>query len=93
MRAISFALASTLAGLLALAQGSVVGETDCGGRCVSLLNDANNCGSCGRAATSLQVCRAGALTCAPGTGLCGDTCTDLARDPLHCGSCATACER
>ncbi len=68
------------------------GETDCDGRCVSLLADADNCGSCGNAATDLQVCRAGALACAPGTALCDGACTDLARDPLHCGSCDTACE-
>jgi hypothetical protein len=96
MRATSFVLASTLAGLAALAGCKTQiecpsGETNCGGRCVSLLSDANNCGSCGKAATSLQVCRAGALTCAPGTGLCDGTCTDLARDPLHCGSCTSAC--
>ena len=67
------------------------GETDCGGRCVSLLGDPLNCGRCGEAATPLQVCRAGALGCAPGVAVCDGACTDLARDPLHCGGCGTAC--
>jgi DNA-binding beta-propeller fold protein YncE len=67
------------------------GETDCAGRCVSLLADARNCGSCGNAATPLQVCRGGVLGCAPGVASCGGACTDLSRDPLSCGACGAAC--
>jgi hypothetical protein len=93
----TLALASAAALLAALAGCQKhltcpAGEADCGGRCVSLLTDAENCGRCGNAATSLQICRAGALACAPGTELCSGACTDVARDPLHCGDCDTACE-
>jgi hypothetical protein len=94
MKTTTLALAAALLAAMAGCKQHLTcpsGETDCGGRCVSLLTDAGNCGSCGNAATDLQVCRGGALACAPGTALCGGTCTDLARDPLHCGGCEIAC--
>lgn len=67
------------------------GETACGGRCVSLLSDADHCGACGNACGALGVCSAGTCGCAPGVAVCGGACTDLARDPRHCGGCDTAC--
>jgi hypothetical protein len=67
------------------------GTTDCGGRCVSLDTDSQNCGACGRAVGPLQICAAAAAACAPGIDLCGATCTDLARDPGNCGACGAAC--
>ncbi|HSD18940.1 MAG TPA: MXAN_6577-like cysteine-rich protein [Anaeromyxobacter sp.] len=68
-----------------------VGEVDCGGRCVSLLSDAANCGACGTACGALEACSAGTCDCAPGVAVCDGACTDLARDPQHCGACETAC--
>ncbi len=67
------------------------GETDCGGRCVSLLTDGGNCGACGAAVGKLEVCAAGAATCAAGIDACGGACTDLARDPDNGGACGAAC--
>ena len=68
-----------------------VGEVDCGGRCVSLLSDAANCGACGTACGALEACSAGTCDCAAGVAVCDGACTDLARDPQHCGACETAC--
>ncbi|BDG02177.1 MXAN_6577-like cysteine-rich protein [Anaeromyxobacter oryzae] len=67
------------------------GEAACGGRCVSLLSDAANCGACGTTCGALETCSAGACGCAPGIATCGGACTDLARDAAHCGGCDTAC--
>ncbi|MGC4000940.1 MAG: MXAN_6577-like cysteine-rich protein [Anaeromyxobacter sp.] len=67
------------------------GEVDCGGRCVSLLTSADNCGACGNGCGALGVCSAGSCGCAPGVATCDGVCTDLARDPAHCGDCDTAC--
>lgn len=67
------------------------GQTDCGGRCVSLLTDGANCGACGAAVGRLEVCAAGAPACAAGIDTCGGACTDLARDPSNCGVCGDAC--
>jgi hypothetical protein len=66
------------------------GEVECGGRCVSLLSDAANCGACGTACGPLAVCAAGACGCAAGATACGDACVALESDPAHCGACEGA---
>jgi len=66
------------------------GQANCGGTCVSLLGDLENCGACGVACGTLEYCSGGARTCGTGTK-CDGVCTDTARDPDHCGSCTTAC--
>lgn len=84
-----------LALLLAAACGKELvcpaGETNCGGRCVSLTNDPANCGACGAAVGALGACVSGAAVCASDATLCGTACTDFARDPSHCGACNNAC--
>lgn len=67
------------------------GEVACGGRCVSLADDAANCGACGHACGPRALCTAGACGCAPGTADCGGACVDTASDPANCGACGTAC--
>ncbi len=89
-----FALALSIAYLLCGCTDELicpVGETDCGGKCVSLLTDRHHCGSCGAAVGALQICVAGTAQCRPGIATCGGACTDLARDADHCGACTTAC--
>jgi len=67
------------------------GETDCGGKCVSLQTDAANCGACAHACGSLEACSGGACGCAADVASCGGACTDLARDAANCGACGAAC--
>ncbi len=68
-------------------------STLCSGTCVSTASDLANCGSCGNACKTGEVCSKGtcALTCGGGTTQCGATCFDLKSDPGHCGACGTAC--
>jgi hypothetical protein len=75
------------------------GLTDCGGICVDLQSDMNNCGACGEICESDLVpveCRSGVCeraSCPVGIEYCGavDGCRDLSSDPAHCGACANAC--
>ncbi|HEX9051412.1 MAG TPA: MXAN_6577-like cysteine-rich protein [Anaeromyxobacter sp.] len=93
MKPTRLALAAALVVLSACTKDLVCpsGETDCGGRCVSLLSDPGNCGACGAAVKALETCAAGAPACAAGIDACGGACTDLARDPANCGACGNAC--
>ncbi|AKU94963.1 hypothetical protein AKJ09_01627 [Labilithrix luteola] len=85
-------------------------ETMCGSfqdlklRCVDLLNDVENCGTCYKGckapkANQIAACRKGVceLDCAPGWGDCdldpSNGCeTDLASTDAHCGACGNRCD-
>jgi hypothetical protein len=75
------------------------GLTNCGGTCVDLQSDMNNCGACGEVCQSDLVpveCRSGVCeraNCPVGIEYCGavDGCRDLSSDPEHCGGCQNPC--
>ncbi len=77
-------------------------EECCGGTCLNVRDDQNNCGGCGLACGSFGdrcidwECRCGVDTCErPGGGAglgescCGMTC--VPNDNVRCGDCTTAC--
>lgn len=77
----------------------------CGGRCVDLFKDSNNCGQCGRACLPDLQCANGGCRCGPITGCAprdgwslspcpvdgGVACTALGFDPDNCGGCGIRC--
>ncbi len=67
--------------------------TACGDRCVDLSVDPANCGACGVACKSTELCSRGhcGVGCFGGTTRCGDSCVDVRYDPANCGSCGKAC--
>jgi hypothetical protein len=69
------------------------GQAVCDGRCVDIQVDRSNCGMCGRACASGEICMAGAcaLSCPAGQAPCGGACRTLASDVMHCGRCDNAC--
>ena len=68
-------------------------STECNGTCVELRRDPLNCGACGTACPSGEVCSAGqcAVSCQAGLTDCSGTCANTATDNLNCGACGTAC--
>jgi hypothetical protein len=74
------------------------GLTECGGACVDLAADAQNCGACGNACSGGGACVDGVcqtLGCATiGRSTCGGACLSSAQlesSPLDCGACGNAC--
>ncbi len=65
----------------------------CGTRCVNVMNDGRNCGSCGMECAAGSFCSSGVCsrTCPSGTTACGGDCADFATDRNHCGDCDTVC--
>jgi hypothetical protein len=69
----------------------------CGGSCVSILKDVDNCGACNRACKSGEVCTQGTCStiCSTNTSKCevggAFACINTARDNAHCGACGNAC--
>ena len=73
------------------------GETVCGGECVVVGDDADNCGGCGATCTAPPngrgVCLTGdcSFACEPGFSPCATMCTHLAIDFENCGACGKIC--
>jgi hypothetical protein len=69
------------------------GYTPCGDTCADVTGDAANCGTCGHACASGELCQQGtcqANTCGADAHPCGAECV-YDRDPAHCGSSCTPC--
>ncbi len=75
------------------------GETRCGTLCADLMTSVANCGTCGTACSTSQVCQSGHCVMAMANGGCpmgqtscdGLTCTDTSSDAQNCGSCGFSC--
>lgn len=78
----------------------------CGTKCVTIGQDNDNCGLCGRACmigtsccngdcvdfqTDRDHCSACGIACGPDQGCCNGECKDLMSDPKNCGECARTC--
>lgn len=60
----------------------------------SIINNASNCGACGRACGSSQICVSNRCdtVCAPGVTNCSGACVELSFDINNCGVCGRRCE-
>ncbi len=67
------------------------GTVRCGQGCVDSNADAKNCGGCGSACRSGEVCSAAACVCAAGTFSCNGECVVRDNDVKNCGACGKAC--
>lgn len=73
--------------------GCSSGLSMCGNTCVNTASNAANCGGCGKACGTGQVCDNGqcSSSCSAGTMLCGTSCANVSTDAAHCGNCTTMC--
>ncbi|MBX7097976.1 MAG: hypothetical protein K1X89_09700 [Myxococcaceae bacterium] len=67
------------------------GTTKCNGGCADFSSDTRNCGACGIACQSSQVCVDSQCVCQAGTSPCNGRCVVTASDPANCGGCGVAC--
>jgi hypothetical protein len=67
--------------------------TFCSTACTNTTTDGANCGTCGHACSSGEVCAGGTcgLVCTPPSTACGTTCANTGIDPQNCGKCGNAC--
>ncbi len=65
----------------------------CGGTCVDLASDRNNCGGCGRGCRSGELCVFGVCSslCGAPLMICNGLCIDVQTDPRNCGGCGIVC--
>ncbi|HEX4459721.1 MAG TPA: MXAN_6577-like cysteine-rich protein [Polyangia bacterium] len=67
------------------------GQQYCNGACISVTNDLNNCGSCGKTCAAALACIHGSCGCPGSLTNCNDACIDTNADGANCGSCGNAC--
>ena len=101
MRTTRFAALLACAALVATGCGNpVVGHgcpdplTLCGGTCVNLDADHENCGACDHGCADDEVCEGGScrgLVCGGGLIPCAGVCIDPLIDTANCGRCGHAC--
>ncbi len=75
--------------------GCEPGEEDCGGTCVNIDSDPENCGGCGIDCTGEDMaCVLGSceLACQDPETECGDVCVNIQTDAQNCGGCDVVCE-
>lgn len=70
------------------------GQVMCSNACTDTKKDHDNCGMCGTACKTGELCSLGtcAASCGGGTTQCGMTCTVTKNDPENCGMCGTKCK-
>jgi hypothetical protein len=96
------ALFSALAGCLLLVSGCAqpstsppngitcgAGQMACGMECRNVATDNANCGRCGQACGSTQVCQGGSCVCSAGLMMCGGSC--VGQTAQSCGASCTVC--
>jgi hypothetical protein len=68
------------------------GRTSCGGTCVDLATNRDNCGACDRRCAEQQSCVNRNCVCPMGTSLCEGRCVNLTNDKQNCGECGNVCK-
>jgi hypothetical protein len=73
--------------------GCAHGLDDCGGACVDVQSNPQNCGMCGTVCAPGLFCSLGACSdsCAATLTPCGAACVNLQSDVLNCGTCGMQC--
>lgn len=66
----------------------------CGGDCVNIKIDPDNCGACGTVCGEGEACAGGACASACGNNeqICDRQCVNVQSDSNHCGGCGIVCE-
>ncbi len=91
------ALTVTVASCSSSSASCAQGLTSCGGTCVDLSTDPNNCGDCNVTCDVGAACQPtggtppGTCTCPPPTQSCGIHCVDTQTNSQNCGGCGKAC--
>src|SRR5262245_16564576 len=69
------------------------GEQKCNGTCTNTVVDPDNCGRCGNACGTGQVCLSSgcAGSCPAPLSPCNRTCVDLSSDNANCNTCGNMC--
>ena len=91
---VAFVLSSGQGCGTTISLGPACGGRDvCGGACLDMETDSDNCGECGNVCSPGTTCSGGVCGAPCGDGLivCDGTCVDPGSDPKHCGSCGVIC--